>query len=138
MLRCFARNIIGSDNYWRARTNDLEQWIHHHVSKGHGPLTFFITLSCAKNWWHDLGCLLYQLELICGNHIKAQAIKDGCRKAMSNAARKFLLYVNEFFYEACQFVHEYSYEKKHFKLNVVGAVWSLHLVEEPYIYILWL
>jgi hypothetical protein len=77
MLRYFARNIKGSDNYWRAHTNDLEQWINHHVSKGHGPPTFFITLSCAKSWWPDLRGLLYQLELIGGNHIKAQAIKHG-------------------------------------------------------------
>jgi hypothetical protein len=40
MLRNFSRNIKGSDNYWRARTNDLEQWINHHVGKGHGPPTF--------------------------------------------------------------------------------------------------
>ncbi len=110
MLRYFARNIKGSDNHWRARTDDLEQWINHHVGKGHGPLTFFITLSCAENWWPDLRRLLYQLELIDGNHIKAQAIRR-CRRAMSNAARKFPLYVNEFFYEACQFVHEDSNEK---------------------------
>ncbi len=43
MLRYFARNIKGSDNYWRARTDDLEQWISHHVGKGHGPPTLFIT-----------------------------------------------------------------------------------------------
>jgi hypothetical protein len=42
MLRYFARNIKGSDNYWRARTDDLEQWINHHVSKGHGLPTFFM------------------------------------------------------------------------------------------------
>ncbi len=48
MLRYSARNIKGSDNYWHARTNDLEQWNNHHVGKGHGPPTFFITLSCAK------------------------------------------------------------------------------------------
>jgi hypothetical protein len=77
MLRCFARNIKGSDNYWHARTDGLEQWINHHVGKGHGPPTFFITLSCAKNWWPDLQRLLYQIELIGGNHIKAQAIKHG-------------------------------------------------------------
>jgi hypothetical protein len=97
MLRYFARNIKGSDNYWRACTDDLEQWNNHHAGKGHGPPTFFITLSCAKNWWPDLRRLLYQLELIGGNNFKAQAIKHGCRKAMSNAARKFRLYVNEFF-----------------------------------------
>jgi hypothetical protein len=50
ILRYIARNIKGSDNYWRARTDDLEQWINHHVGKGHGPPTFFITYSCAKNW----------------------------------------------------------------------------------------
>ncbi len=48
MLRYFARNIKGSDNYWRSRTDDLEQWINHRVSRGHGPPTFFITLSCAE------------------------------------------------------------------------------------------
>ncbi len=67
MLRYFARNIKESDNYWRSRTDDLEQWINHHVSRGHGPPTFFITLSCAKNWWPDLRRLLYQLEKIAGN-----------------------------------------------------------------------
>ena len=41
MLRYFARNIKGNDNYWCARTDDLEQWINHHVGKGHGPSTFF-------------------------------------------------------------------------------------------------
>ncbi len=62
MLRSFSRNIKGSDNFWRSRTKDLQHWISHHVARGHGPLTFFITLSCAKNWWIDLKCLLAQLE----------------------------------------------------------------------------
>ncbi len=66
MLIYFARNIKGSNNYCRSHTNDLEQWINHHVSRGHGPPTFFITLSCAKNWWPDLRHLLYQLEKLGG------------------------------------------------------------------------
>ena len=48
MLRSFSRNIKGSDNLWRSRTEDLQHWITHHVARGHGPPTFFITLSCAK------------------------------------------------------------------------------------------
>jgi hypothetical protein len=64
MLRYFAQNIKGSDNYWRSQTDDLEQWINHHVSRGHDPPTFFITLSCAGNWWPDLRRLLYQIENI--------------------------------------------------------------------------
>jgi hypothetical protein len=97
MLRYFARNIKGSDNYWRSRTDDLEQWINHHVSRGHGPPTFFITLSCAENWWPDLRRLLYQLEKIAGNNEKADAIKIGGRTEMATSARKYPLFVNEFF-----------------------------------------
>ncbi len=89
MMRYFSRNIKGSNNYWRSCTDDLEQRINHHVGRGHGPPTFFITLSCAKNWWPDLWCLLYELESIHGNYQKSQAIKEGSRKEMSNAARKY-------------------------------------------------
>ncbi len=60
-------------------------------------LLFFITLSCAENWWPDLQRLLYQLENIAGKAQKAEAIKNGGRKEMSYAARKYPLFVNEFF-----------------------------------------
>ena len=33
-LRYFSRNIKGSDNFWRARQDDLEAWVAHHVSRG--------------------------------------------------------------------------------------------------------
>jgi hypothetical protein len=62
MLRHFSRKIKVSDNYWRSRTKDLYHWITQHVARGHGPPTFFITLSCAENWWIDLICLLAQME----------------------------------------------------------------------------
>jgi hypothetical protein len=54
MLRYFARNIKGIDNYCRSCTDDLEQWINHHIGRGQDPPTFFITLSCVNNWWPDL------------------------------------------------------------------------------------
>ncbi len=62
MLRHFSRNIKGSDNYWRSRTKDLQHWIMHCVARGHGPPTFFITLTRAENWRIDLRHLLAQLE----------------------------------------------------------------------------
>jgi hypothetical protein len=97
LMRYFAHNIKGSNNYWRSHANNLEQWINHHISRGHCPPTLFISLSCAKKWWPDLRCLLYQLEKLGGNSQKAEAIKNGVRKEMSNAARKYLLIVNDFF-----------------------------------------
>ena len=64
--------------------DDLEQWINHHVGRGHVPPTFFITLSRAENWWPNLRRLLYQLEKVAGNVKKAEAIKNGGRKEMAN------------------------------------------------------
>jgi hypothetical protein len=63
MLRHFSRNIKGGDNFWRSKTEDLKHWITHHVARGHGPPTVFLTLSCAENWWPDLK-LMIQLGYI--------------------------------------------------------------------------
>ena len=32
VLRYYSRNIKGSENYWRPKTQKLESWIQHHVS----------------------------------------------------------------------------------------------------------
>jgi hypothetical protein len=97
MLRIFSRNIKGSDNFLRSRTEDLQHWITHHVAWGHGPSMFFIRLSCAENWWIDLKCLLAQLEDTVQNYLRAEAIRDGSMIAMSNASRRHPLFVNEYF-----------------------------------------
>jgi hypothetical protein len=86
MLRSFSRNIKGSDNYWRSRTKDLQHWIMHHVARGHAPPTFFITLSCAENWWINLRRLLAQLEDSAQKYSRAEAIRGGSMIAMSNAS----------------------------------------------------
>lgn len=97
MLRYFSRNIKGSDNYWRSKTEELEQWIAHHISRGRGPPTFFITFSCAENWWPDLRRLLGQLEEKAGNIVSANAIKNNSFPEMREAAKKYPLFVNDFF-----------------------------------------
>ena len=97
MLRHFSRNIKGGDNFWRSKTEDLKHWITHHIARGHGPPTFFVTLSCAENWWPDLKRLLAQLDEKAKNYTQAASIRSGCRIAMANAARRYPLYVNEFF-----------------------------------------
>ena len=97
VLRYYARNIKGSDNYWRGKTQELESWIQHHVSRGRGPPTFFITFSCAKNWWPDLHCFLVQLEFSAGNKSSAKLLEENDFDAMKRAARKYPLFVNDFF-----------------------------------------
>jgi hypothetical protein len=97
MLRHFSRNVKGSDNYWRSRTNNLQHWIMHHVARSHGPFTFFITLLSAENWLIDLRHLLAQLEDSAQNHSQAEAIRGGSMIAMSNASQRHHLFVNEYF-----------------------------------------
>ncbi len=97
MLRRFARNIRGSDNFWRSKTKDLKHWITHHIARGDGLLMFFVTLSCAENWWPDLKHLLAQSDENAKNYPRAEAIRNGCKISMANAAQRYPLYVNEFF-----------------------------------------
>jgi hypothetical protein len=72
MLRHFARNIRGSDSFWRSKTEELKHWITHHIAHGDGQPTFFITLSCAENWWPDF--LFGQLDENAKNFPRAEAI----------------------------------------------------------------
>jgi hypothetical protein len=97
MLRHFSKNTKGGDNFWRSKTEDLKHWITHHVARRHGPSKNFVTLSCAENWWPDLKRLVAQLDGKAKKYTRAVAIRGGCRIAMANAARRYPLYVNEFF-----------------------------------------
>ena len=49
-LRYFSRNIKGSDNFWRARQDDLEAWVAHHVSRGRGPWLFHVQKIADEKW----------------------------------------------------------------------------------------
>lgn len=97
MLQYFAREIKGSDNYWRSRTEDLQHWIQHHIARGRGPPTFFITLSCAEFWWPDLMRLLAQLERKAKREVQASAIESGNSQAIQKSSKRYALYVNDFF-----------------------------------------
>ena len=52
--------VKGSLGYWRNKRNEVNSWISHHVKLGHGPPTFFITLSCAEYWWKDIERLVIE------------------------------------------------------------------------------
>lgn len=111
-LQYFSEGIRGSDGFWRRKTKELEGWINHHISEGNGPPTFFITLSCAENWWPDLRRLMIDLETNAGNMEQVELLRDtGDRgfTAMAKTVKKWPLYVNEFFMKRA----------KHFMENVV-------------------
>ncbi len=59
-IQYFSQNIIGGANYWFQKKQEVHSWIAHHIKKGHGPPTYFITLSCAEYYWPDIMRLLIE------------------------------------------------------------------------------
>lgn len=96
-LQYLAKGIRGCDSFWRGKTEELEAWIDFHISRGHGPPTHFITLSCAENWWSDLRRLMIELEERAGNNEQAKRLKENDFQAMCKSSKKFNVYVNDFF-----------------------------------------
>ena len=76
---------------------ELKNWINHHVAAGRGPPTFFMTFSCAENWWPDLRRLMAQLEANAGNKTQADLLEANNFKAMKKSVKHYPLYVNDFF-----------------------------------------
>ena len=138
-LRYFSAEIKGSDGYWRKKTNELRAWIDYHVSRGHGPPTHFITLTCAENWWPDLRDIYTTLEekresiarseRDTPDHpgskpkrkrkrqaereptLQSEQLKKAKFGAMCKAARRYPHYVNQYFMRrAKKFMDTYARE----------------------------
>ncbi len=116
-LRYASAEIKGSDGYWRRKTSELRSWIDYHVSRGHGPPTHFMTLTCAENWWPDLREIYTTLEenrealssrsanpgrkrKRRSNHPivkESDQLKEARFGSMCKAARRYPHYVNQYF-----------------------------------------
>jgi len=57
-LTYFNKRVKGSSAYWFQQRAQVYSWINYHVEAGHGPPTFFITLSCGEYYWPDIIRLL--------------------------------------------------------------------------------
>ena len=53
-LTYYNKRVRGSSAYWYQKRSELYTWINHHVERGNGAPTFFITLSCAEHFWPDI------------------------------------------------------------------------------------
>lgn len=50
----FSKQVHGSSAFWRARRHEVFSWVNHHLERGNGAPSFFITLSCAEYHWEDI------------------------------------------------------------------------------------
>lgn len=91
---CYSsQQVAGSPGYLRAKRAEVYTWINHHIEAGHGPPTFFITLSCAEYMWPDIKRLLVDRFTIAGLDL---SILD---KSFVQAVNDYTLIVQEYFQE---------------------------------------
>jgi hypothetical protein len=57
-LMYFGKIIPGSASYWQSKKAELYSWINHHVEKGRGAPSIFLTLSFAEYFWPDIKRIL--------------------------------------------------------------------------------
>ena len=86
------------------------------------------------NFWSDLREIYATLESNAGNESEASLLRDGNFRAMCRAARKFPMYVNEYFMmRAKQFMDEFARDA--LDLSIIGVALNLPRVAEQSIYI---
>ena len=86
----------GSDAYWRSKKGELLSWIHHHLQKGNGPPTLFITLSCAEYYWPDIIKLLEERIQMDNVEGKCPDLKNN-KSALIKAVNDYSIVIQEYF-----------------------------------------
>ena len=102
------------------KTNELKSWINFHVSRGHGPPTHCITLTCAENLWPDLYHIMSKLDWASNLTFSSEDVdftdEGYCEnvqdfKRHCKQIREHTLYVNEYFMKrAKEFMDGYARE----------------------------
>ena len=102
LMNFSSDRIKGSDGWWRSKKHELNSWISYHVSKGHGPPTLFLTLSCAEYWWEELIEIIYKRCENTEDWEEAKKMKYSENKKEKNNAKynlveKYTAVVQEYF-----------------------------------------
>ena len=95
-LQYYSQKMKGSDAYWRSKKGELLSWIHHHLQKGNGPPTLFITLSCAEYYWPDIIRLLQERIKMDNPDGKCPDLKKD-KTALTKAVNDYSIVIQEYF-----------------------------------------
>jgi hypothetical protein len=87
----FSKTVKGSPGYWRAKRKEVFSWINYHLEKGHGPPSFFITLSCAEYHWQDIKRLIKE------RLVKADIEHDDFENNFVKYVNEYSIVVQEYF-----------------------------------------
>ncbi len=109
-INYYSQNVTGSSSYWRSQRHRVNAWIDHHIEQGHGPPTFFMTLSCAEYHWPDVKRLLKErLE-------KGPGIPEDFDKNFVKYANEHTVVVQDYFQQRVKIWLE-TIGKHVFKIN---------------------
>ena len=93
-LTYYNKRVKGSNSYWRSKRAELYTWINYHVEHGNGVPMFFITLSCAEYYWHDIIRLLKQKLELAGENSSDCYVGS---KKMTNILNQYTSVIQEYF-----------------------------------------
>ena len=107
-LMFYSKRTRGSDAFWRYKRAELYNWIHYHVTMGHGPPNIFMTLSCAEYFWPDMVRLLEErIWLADGETVNSDGVRcyrsgqvidlSNDKTALNKAVNDYSIVVQEFF-----------------------------------------
>jgi hypothetical protein len=89
-----SKRVKGSSQYWFQKRSELYSWVNHHIEAGNGVPNFFITLSCAENYWPDIIRLVQERMTIAGDDVSQCYL--GSPK-MSKILNDYSIVVQEYF-----------------------------------------
>jgi Helitron helicase-like domain at N-terminus len=93
----YNQRVKGSTSYWFQKRSQVYSWIYHHIQAGHGPPTFFITLSCGEYYWPDIIRLINNRMVIAGDD-RAKECYAGSKR-LSEIINDYSIVIQEFFQE---------------------------------------
>ncbi|MGH3055980.1 MAG: hypothetical protein ACRDL7_13480, partial [Gaiellaceae bacterium] len=92
----YSKTIRGTSSYWRSVKDKMHAWINFHITRGNGPPTIFMTLSCAEFFWPDLMKILMARHSIAFPHLETPNLHSNMA-ARVRVVNMFILEVQEFF-----------------------------------------
>jgi hypothetical protein len=103
-LMYFRKIIPGSASYWQSKKAELYSWINHHVEKGRGAPSIFLTLSCAEYFWPDIKRILQDF-IKATTRRRIDLNKDF--RLLNQVLNDYSLIIQDYFHKKVEFFIEY-------------------------------
>jgi len=116
-LMYFGKIIPRSASYWQSKKAELYSWINHHVEKGRGAPSIFLTLSCAEYLWPDIKRILQ--DFIKATTRRRMDLNKDFR-VLNQVLNDYSLIIQDYFHKKVEFFIEHI-GKNVFRMTSLGS-----------------